>query len=478
MKQITNSQWLVEKRPWHANMTDMNHLGKAMLIKPNEIYPKVMQMFSAQYIKENPLYALLSNTGREEVVDKREWTWDLRGASCRPLVVMAEGPSNAGKNLSNFDLAFDENFAKPGDVLSPGNPNVQVRVVRAPRVSGKNYIYTLRGNWDDAALSVPAKYLKTGQKWGKLFSQYEEGAEEGGSTTYALPLKLSGRASRYRKSYKVTGDVRNEGVLAVKLPDYNGKMHDTWIGYNEAEFWGQWAREISVGQWYSRSTNTVMGSTNRPVYGGPGIQELLEYSNRHFYTHLTGKLIEEFILDAVYGRLSPNSDTNLIGMSGEWGMRAFHQAVMDEYRKTGFITVDENFIQRTNSPLHKMALAYGAQFVTYRMANGRTLTMMHNPLYDDRELNFEINPLTGFPYESGRITLLDMTGEGAGSNIRLTRVKNSYKVAYVHGTTTPYGPNNGSAAHTGDYYEFLVEDSNGIQIDDVTRCGELIPTRL
>ncbi len=479
MQLITNSQWVVAKRPWHANMTERNHLGKAMMLKPEIIYPKVMQMFSSQSISENPLYGILSNGAREEMAEKREWQWDLRGASTRPLVLLETIATAQGKNRMLFDIVTDENFWNPGDVVSPGNPSVQARVQRAPRAGGKGYKYTLRVNSDDPAATIPAKYLKANTKWTKLFSQYEEGAEEGGSTTYNMPLTLSNRVSRYRKMFKVTGDVRNEGVLAVKLPGPDGKYYDTWIGYNEAEFWKQWARELSIGQWYSRSTNTVMGSTNRPTYAGPGIQELLEYSPRHFFNKLTGKLITESIIDGLYGRVSPNTESNLVGFSGERGLMDFHATVMDEYKKTGFISVDENFVQRTNSPFHKNALAYGAQFTVYRMANNRTLTMMHNPLYDDLTLNHEINPLTGFPYESQRVTILDITGQGGNSNVRIKRLKNAQKVAYREGTTGPYGPNNNKGvAHLGDYYEFLVEDSVATQIDDVTRCMEFIPNRV
>ena len=459
-------------------MTERNHLGAAMLEKPEVIYPKVMQMFSAQYLKDNPLLGLLSNTGMTETMNKREWEWDLRVASTRPLVVMATVATAQGKNRTEFEVEFDENFWKPGDVVSPGNPAAQAKVTKMPRQGGKGYIYTLRGNSDDPAYTIAAKYLKAGTKWTKLFSQYEEGAEQGGSTTYSLPLTLSNRMSRYRKEYQVTGDVRNSGVLAVKLPGPDGKMHDTWIGYNEAEFWAQWIRELSIGQWYSRSTNTVKGSTGRPVFSGPGIQELLEYSPRHFYNKLSGQLITEFILDNLYGRISPTTESNLVGLTGEYGMMEFHRVVMDEYRKNGFITLDENFVQRTKSPFHMNALAYGAQFVVYRMANGRSLTLMHNPVYDDLAIHTEINPATGFPYESQRITILDITGQGASSNVRLTRLNNAQKVVYVEGTTGPYGPNkNKSVAHTGDYYTFLVEDSVGAQIDDVTRCAELILNR-
>lgn len=478
MKLITDSQWIVAKRPWHANMTERNHLGAAMLIKPEVIYPKVMQMFSSQFLKDNPLYGLLSNGGMEEMAEKREWQWDLKGASCRPLVVMETKSGAQGKNRMVYDVVFDENFWNPGDVISPGNPSYQARVQKAPRAGAKGFIYTLRNNIDGASETIPASYFTAGTKWTKLFSQYEEGAEEGGSTTYSAPLTLSGRMSRYRKMFKVTGDVRNEGVLAVKLPGPDGKLYDTWIGYAEAEFWAQWVRELSVGQWYSKATNTVQGSTNRPTYSGPGIQELLEFAPKQYYNKLTGKLIEEFIIDNLYGRISPSTETNLVGFGGERAMMDFHRAVMSEYQKTGFITVDTNFMQTTTSKFHKNALAYGAQFTVYRMANGRTFTMMHNPLYDDPTINFEINPLTGFPYESGRITILDISGEGTSSNVRLKRLKNAQKVAYREGTTGPYGPaKNRSAAHLGDYYEFLVEDSVGSHIDDVTRCAELIPNR-
>ena len=46
------------------------------------------------------------------------------------------------------------------------------------------------------------------------------------------------------------------------------------------------------------------------------------------------------------------------------------------------------------------------------MANGAELELIHNPLYDDREINFEIDPITGYPTESMRFTFLDFSDEG------------------------------------------------------------------
>ena len=48
---------------------------------------------------------------------------------------------------------------------------------------------------------------------------------------------------------------------------------------------------------------------------------------------------------------------------------------------------------------------------------------MQNPLYDDREINFEIDPITGFPVESQRMTFLDFSGEANKSNIKIMNKK-------------------------------------------------------
>ena len=53
--------------------------------------------------------------------------------------------------------------------------------------------------------------------------------------------------------------------------------------------------------------------------------------------------------------------------------------------------------------------------------------------------------------------------------------KNGYKLGYVSGLQTPYGPNKGGLmSNAKDSYTMIVHDQCGVQIDDVTRCGELI----
>jgi hypothetical protein len=473
------STLVIRKMPWSANFTEMNHLGAALIAKPHVFGDVMTRLFSSYNYSENPITALLSGTGREVTINTNEWTWSLRGASVRPLVFVGTAAvGTPGKGNSTFSLDLDENWFKPGDIIHPGSPKDQVRIKLAPTRVGNHWRYIVEPNTKDVNYFVPLRFLKPGVKWSKLFSQYGEGSSESGSTMYALPLELQSRLSRYRKEYSITADAALE-VLAVKVPDSTGKMHTFWMKYAEAEFWMQWAREIDRGYMYSRSTDKVEDSSGRPTYSGPGIDEYLEDSNRHVYNTLTTKLIEEFIMDIQYSRIAPGPGRELKALTGEYGMIAFHRAVTENFQKSGFITVDSNFIEKSKSPYHTNGLSYGAQFTKYKMANGATLELIHNPIQDDRTIHYEIDPLTNYPYESQKFYFLDFAGEGSESNIVRVKKNNGQRLAYVSGLYSPFGNGrNQNAAHTGDYYTMTVHDQCGVWIKDVTRCGVLEKARV
>jgi hypothetical protein len=473
---------IVQTMPWHANMTELNHLGAALIAKPDVLEGKMTQIFTAHRYSDNPLTTMLAGK-HEETRKSSEWEWKMRGANTRPLIVIENleaTNSTPGKMKTTFKLKLDEEWFIPGDILHPGSSDkrYQVRIQDGPVRHGTGFVYTVRLMSDDPNFFLPAHYLKAGQPWAKLFSQYEEAAEQSGSTQYSMPFTLKNRMGRYRKQYRVTGDAAQE-VLAVKIQDNAGKWHDSWIKYAEVEYWEQWYRELERGYWYSRSTDTVIGANGRPIRSGPGVQELLEDSHQHHYSALTATLVEEYLMDIFYGRVKPGKARKIKGFTGEYGMIQFHRAIQDWQAKNGFIqVVDKVMIDKTSSEYHENALSAGYQYVKYRMANGAELELVHNPLYDDQEINFEIDPVTGFPIESQRITFLDFSGEGAESNIKLMNKANSFKCGYVAGLQTPFGPvNKGPMAHSGDYYEMHVQKQCGVHIEDVTKCGELILTR-
>ena len=481
MARISQGGIKTKQMNWHANMTELNHLGAALIAKPQKLERKMTQLFSAQRYSDNPLTAMLNS--KAKIITSNEWEWDLKGASTRPMVVIEkiEPDTNTtpGKNRSFIKIKLDDQFYVTGDVIHPGNPKYQCRIQEAPYRHGNGWIYTIRLMEDDPAAFLPVEYLKTDNLWSKLYSQYEEAGEQSGSTQYSLPMTLKSRLSRYRKEYRVTDDAATE-VLAVEIQDAKGKWHKSWIKYAEVEYWEQWHREKERGLWYSRYSDTVMGANGRPVRTGPGIQQLLEDSHTHKYTDLTARLIEEYLMDIFYSRVKPGAGREIVGYTGEYGMIQFHRAVQDWQDKRGFIqVVSDTFISKDKgNAIHKNALEVGYQYTSYLMANGAKLTLVHNPLYDDREINYDIDPITGYPKESQRITFLDFSKEAEG-NIKMVKKKDGFRLGYVGGLITPFGPRTGNSmmSHSGNYYDMHVHDQCGVQIDDVSRCGELILDR-
>lgn len=476
---------VTKEMEWNANMTELSHLGRALIAKPQKLMSTMDLLFSAKnYYSDNPLSSMLmGNKKTEETIGTNEWEWDLKGANTRPLVVienvMPSSLRTPGKLKTTFKIKLDENWYVPGDVICPGTSNkrFQCRVQDEVARHGDGWVYTVKLMTRRNDLFLPLQHLRPGVQWAKLYSQYEEANEQRGSTVFSTPISLRGRMGKYGKKYKIT-DYASTEVLAVKVADSKGKLHDSWIRYAEVEYWQQWYRELERGYWYSRSTDDVIGGTGRPVRSGPGIQELLEDSHTHRYTHLTAKLIEEYLMDIFYGRVKPGRGRKIRGYTGEYGMLQFHKAIQNWMNKSGFIQNVEIFTNKVKSDYHTNALEGGYQFVKYNMANGSSLELVHNPLYDDREINFEIDPVTGYPVESQRITFLDFNGEGNKSNIKLMNRKDGYAFTYVEGLYGPYGPRNGgSSAHSGSYYEMHVEKTCGVHIHDVTRCGELILSR-
>ena len=482
MAKVTSSL-KTKQMSWHANMTEKNHLGAALIIKPEVFETHMTQIFTSEFYSDNPLTSQLTGKDKEKTINATEWEWQLRGASCRPLVIVENvlDPtiSKPGIGRTSFKIKLDENWYKAGDVIHPGNHDYQCRVQEVVSKQGNGTIYMIRLMNDSIGAFLPLKFLATGQLWAKLYSQYGEASEQSGSTQYALPMTLKNRMSRYRKMYEVTGDAANE-VLAVKIPDSTGKLHDTWMKYAEVEYWQQWYRELERGAWYSRSTDTVLDANGRPIYSGPGVQEQLKDSHVHNYSFLSAKLIKEYMMDIFYGRVKPGKSRSIKAYTGEYGMAIFHDAIQDWANQSGFIkVVDQFMIDKTSSEYHQNAYSAGYQFVKYRMTNGAELELIHNPLYDDRSINFEIDPVTGYPKESMRFTFLDFSEQGTKSNVQWINKNNGFKLGYVAGLHSPYGPNtkNTSMAHSGDYYEMHVQKQFGIHIEDITRCGELILER-
>src|SRR5689334_18979548 len=128
-----NNKLVIKQMPWHANMTEANHLGAALLIKPTVFESKMTQVFTAQRYSDNPLTTLLAGK-QEKTINTTAWEWNMKGASARPLVVVEnvepDGNTTLGKYNRTFKMKLDEDWWLPGDVIHPGtsDKSLQVRI--------------------------------------------------------------------------------------------------------------------------------------------------------------------------------------------------------------------------------------------------------------------------------------------------------------------------------------------------------------
>jgi len=472
---------IVRKQGWHANMTDMNHLGLTLQIKPEVVQPIIKKLFSEYLYSDNPLQTILSKYTTEQMVDKMEVEWQINGSAFRPILVIEDtsgGNAVVGTYGTEFDVVFDVDWFKIGDVIAPWNADYACRVMSEAVPYGTGFRYKLRFLDVPGPRGLPGKYLRVGTRWNKLYSLYGEAAERAGSTWVGTSqIAFRTRLNRLRKQYRITGDAR-EQVLAVGIVGSDGKMYKTWISYVEAEFWRQWYREMEMSYWYGRYATSLQDTTGYNVFSGPGIHQIVrEHGHVHYYNKLTPQLLQEFIMDLYFGRLAPGPKTRkqLVLFTGEYGMLLFNEAVKESLLKNQNVFITEGtMFYKTKSDYHTNSFGVGMQFTEYKLFNGASVTVVHNPLYDDLTINGERDPNTGYPINSANILFMDLSNEGM-NNIQILRRRNAFSLAYINGTVGPTGRvNGGNSAHSGDYYEMVVQDDCGIKIEDPTRLGMFI----
>ena len=164
-----------KQMPWHANMTELNHLGAALIAKPQVFEGKMNQLFSAQnYYSDNPLSSIAWTSGAEKVVTTNEWEWKMKGANTKPLVVLenVEPVANTtlGQGRTTFKIKLDENWFVAGDVISPGTAGqkYQCRIMEEPQRHGTGWVYIVRLVTDDFKAFLPVSLVQPGQQWAKL----------------------------------------------------------------------------------------------------------------------------------------------------------------------------------------------------------------------------------------------------------------------------------------------------------------------
>lgn len=474
-----------------TRMTDLNHWTKNLALKPTVFEPAHKMLFASKTgnlnLSGGSILESLFGLGKTVYIDDLNWSWKMKVSGYRPMTIMenrtvASDPEKPGQYREDITLLVDADLGAIGETWSPGSSDKsQVLIVKSKKKDPKGFEYVFRTSTDTQEHFIRPQYLKAGTKWTRMYAMRGEAAESGGHTETYTNVEYKNSLVKLRKQFTVT-DYGGQAVLDIAIQDENGKTYTAWMDMQEATYHMAMNKEVALHALYSRITDQPLidPDSGYPINPGAGMQQQIEFGgNVERYTHLSTELVEAFIARMVYSRINPGDLGEVIGVSGYYGMQMFSK-VLDRWNG-GKAVVRESTMYNSKDPkgVHNNSLRVGYQYTVYDLPNGGSFRLIYNPLNDDRSIHRDIDPLTGYPLESQRITILDVTG-GSGesintkNNIKLVKKNKVYGTTITPGRVGPGGIISKNPTHSGDYYRVDISDSVGIQIDDPTVTGELV----
>lgn len=475
----------VYQTKWFSGLVDEAMISNALQSKPHVISPILSHVFGK--FNENALDYLTKGTGRTMTITEREYEWSLMGEDEKAITiykaidqlgaeVTAGGNHFTGIGHSLFKIYLREKWFGPGSVIVFDDRDYSARVMGTPVSDGEFYVYTLQLMGNDEQFSIPDELLLEGREVSRDFSAYEEYSDEADIINFATPCKLRNHLTTVRLSYDITRDAA-QSVMCIAIKGDNGKSTVLWAPYQEWQAMKQFYRMLDKSLVYSKYSSKasgsvpMLGTNGRPVYVGAGLREQIAPANKRNYTNLSAKMIEDFLTDISYNSLA-QSDRKFVALTGEMGMRTFHDALMS--KASNYSLMDTHFVTGSGQNL-----TLGGQFVTYKMINGVELTLKHFPLYDNTIINRKLHPVTKRPLESYRMTFLDFgMNDGESNIVKVVRQDSDMVMWHTAGSTAP-GSGTGKNMNTlrsnaKDGYQVHILSECGLMLRNPLSCGELI----
>lgn len=490
MAQTINKLQVRQARFDSSRMTDLNHWSKNLAIKPTIFEAPQRALFSS---KTNSLNLSSGNVlegvfglGKTKYIDDLNWSWKMNVKGYRPITILENRTAGdtPGKYRQKIKVLVDVDLAAIGESWSPGSSDKSQIVTVVDKVKeGRGFVYTLQTYTEGAEHFIKKQYLEPGTKWTRMYTMRGEAAESGGHTETFTNVEYKNSLVKLRKQYKVT-DFGSQAVLDIAFTDETGKVYRSWMDMQEAEYHMAMNKELAMHAMYSRLGDSPLTDPDSgyPINPGAGLEQQIEFGgNVERYTTLSADLIEAFFDRIVYSRISPGDLGEVVGFSGHYGMKEFAKALDTWSGGKAIIREGTQFYNKDASGVHNNSLQTGYQFTTYNLPNGGSFKLIHNPLNDDKSIHRDIDPLTGYPLQSQRITILDVTGGNGQSinqkdNICLVRKNKVYGTTLIEGRVGPGGEISKNPKHSGDFYRVDISDSIGIEVKDPTVTGELIKT--
>ena len=472
-----------------GSFVDSQYLGASYETgKPYVFQNTLMKIFSST----NRFFSgklLLGMTGGKKMgtveIDNEVYRWHLQGAEekiATSLGIVDSANTLPGINNTSFQIWLDLDYYHAPDVLFGEDEDFPLEILDGPTPYGSGYLYTVRIQGDSPDVYFPTYLLEEGQEFDKVWTSVpSEYNDIFGTQQYPNSFMLESQVSAFAQKFTVTDKAwRDQGKLNIDFMytdpmTKQEKRVETFLPMAEAKMHDALYQSMEAQAWYGKK-QTKPGNNDYWVKTGPGIREQLKDSWIEYYNGaLTVNRIKDYLLDIFFSRVN-EADRKTVAVTGTLGAFMFHDLLAAE--ASSFLTVDTNFTTKRTDPslAGRNELMFGAQYTKYHGPEGVELTLVKNPMYDSRRYSKRMHPqYSKYPIDSMRMTFLDFGVSGGENNIKLIKVKDTYRFGYVAGTHTPSGPvKGGQAGSLKAGYDMFTEGTCGIMITDITRCGELI----
>lgn len=477
------------KTKWFSGLVDEHELSRALATEPHKISPVISYIFG-RYDQGNILDYLTNGVGRTQVIENKEYTWDvmiqhdkaieIRAAEFRGSAVTTTSASTDTPGIQNqpVKIWLAEKWFGPGAILAFDDPDYQARVIDEAYQDGDEWIYTVVMADGQEDSYIDPTLLAAGKQVSRNGSAYEEYSEQADILNYQTPFKLKNQLTTMRLSYDITGDAYSDVMVFAFRDPKTKKQTVYWSVFQEWEAMRQWYERLDRMTVYSEynvqadGTVKLKGANGRPVYIGAGLLQQIAPANRQSYTTLTLDLLDTFLSDLSYNILG-FGERKFVAFCGEMAMRELDRVLRS--KASAYTGIDLAPVLISGSG---QELTLGGQFTTYKGLNGLELTLKHFPLYDNPVYNRKLHPTTLKPLESYRMTFIDFgMRDGEANLVKVVKKGRELVMWYTGGSVAPgSGFANSiqtlrSNAKDGYSVHFLSEQ--GIMLKDPTTSGEL-----
>lgn len=474
---ISHLQWHKGKLN-QGNFTDSNNLASALMTQP-EIYRTLAYAFGDKYYMQY----LTAGSGRVsenyKALGNNEYMWPMMGDLVKPVRITGTAIGN-GIGNTTFTVPLEEKYFFVGCIVHFGNEHIQARLQEEPRQVGTDWVHVFQLVTDDPTVFVPANLLTVGNLVSMLYTAYEEGSRGGGSFE-AYPLWFKNQMTTLRMSYGMTGEAASD-IMILEVGAETGEKSYLWMYASDYQKMLQWQQMVEYYRWYGTYNKTpsgevhLNGANGRPVTVGDGVLNQIADTNQWNYSTLTTNLMNDFLTDLLHTSKEAENK-KLMMFTGIAGIRQFQDAILREYNN--YQIVDTTFVSKNG-----MQMTFDNQsWVTYKGILNTEITIVHNPLFDDRTKHTRLHPDTALPLESYRMTFLDFSDYGGEPNISLVTKgsdgdNRAMRMWYTAGAEDPYNSSDTGASKVMrssslDGFECYYLSQQGIKVTNPLACGEL-----